>query len=178
MKNYCVCGIDPGLSGAIAFYYSTHPNLVSSEDMPTVAGEINCAEVAERIRQIRPDFVIIEQVGARPGQGVSSMFKFGKVYGSLIGVCAALHVPTHFVTPQKWKKHFSLSSEKEKSRQRALELWPERAEIFSKKKHEGRAEAALLALYGAKVVAGSSTDGATRPEEGAIVSSSISAGAL
>jgi crossover junction endodeoxyribonuclease RuvC len=176
MIKHCVLGIDPGLSGAIAFYYPSF-DLVSAEDMPIVCGDINCAELADRIMQIRPDLAVIEQVGARPGQGVSSMFKFGKVFGQIIGVTVALRIPTHFVTPQKWKKHFSLSSEKEKSRQRALQLWPDCAEHFSKKKHEGRAEAALIALYGAKVVAGSSADSATRQEEGAQAPSSITEGA-
>jgi hypothetical protein len=150
-RMICVLGIDPGLSGAIAFYYSSHPHLIAVEDMPIIAGDVSAADLAARINMVRPDAAIIELVGARPGQGVSSMFKFGKSFGVTIGVCQALKIPTHFVTPQKWKKHFGLGADKDESRMRATEYWPDRPELFAKKKHDGRAEAALIARYGAEV---------------------------
>lgn len=146
----CFLGIDPGLTGATAFYFTTHPNLISVEDMPVISGEISCAELAARINMVRPDAAIIELVASRPGQSVSAMFKFGKGFGQVIGVCQALKIPTHFVSPQKWKKHFCLGADKDESRRRATEYWPDRPELFAKKKHDGRAEAALIARYGAE----------------------------
>ncbi len=147
----CILGIDPGMSGALAFFFTSHPDTVSAEDAPVVAGMLDGATLAARIRQMAPDVAIIEQVGARPGQGVSSMFRFGQAYGIAIGVVAACGVPVRFVVPTKWKKHYGLSSEKEDARSRALQLWPGRAELFQRKKDHGRAEAALLARYGAEV---------------------------
>ena len=85
-----------------------------------------------------------------PKQGVSSTFKFGKAYGVVIGVVAALKIPVHFVAPSVWKRHFGLSADKEEARARALQYWPERAELFARKKDHGRAEAALLARYAAE----------------------------
>lgn len=174
-RMICVLGVDPGLSGAIAFYFTSHPHLISVEDMPVIAGEISAADLAMRINQVRPDAAVIELVGARPGQGVSSMFKFGKSFGVVIGVCQALKIPTHFVTPQKWKKHFSLGADKDDSRLRATEYWPDRPELFAKKKHDGRAEAALIARYGADVFYSAvANDGAVvRQEEVAPAISSI-----
>lgn len=151
-RSFCTLGVDPGLTGAIAFYYSGYPDLIAVEDMPVIAGDVSAADLAARINMVRPDAAVIELVGARPGQGVSSMFKFGKSFGVVIGVCQALKIPTHFVAPQKWKKHFSLSADKDDSRRRATEYWPDRPELFAKKKHDGRAEAALIARYGSEVL--------------------------
>jgi crossover junction endodeoxyribonuclease RuvC len=87
-----------------------------------------------------------------PGQGVTSMFNFGRSYGDVRGVIGAMEVPLHFVTPQKWKKHFGLSSDKEQSRLRAIRMFPAVADSFKRKKDDGRAEAALIALYGSEVL--------------------------
>lgn len=173
-RTICMLGIDPGLTGAIAFYHTSHPDLIAVEDMPVIFGDINCADLAARINMVRPDAAIIEMVASRPGQSVSAMFKFGKGFGQVIGVCQALKIPTHFVTPQKWKKHFSLSADKDDSRRRATEYWPDRPELFAKKKHDGRAEAALIARYGADVIYSAvANDGAVvRQEEVASVISS------
>lgn len=148
--NPCILGIDPGVSGAIAFYFPDHPGAVAAEDVPTVDGEIDAATLARRIEQMRPDLAIVERVGAMPKQGVASTFKFGAAYGAVLGVIGALKVPSHLVAPTRWKKHFRLSSEKEEARALALRLWPARAELFERKKDHGRAEAALLARYGAE----------------------------
>jgi crossover junction endodeoxyribonuclease RuvC len=99
---------------------------------------------------MRPDLVIIERVGAMPKQGVSSTFRFGKSYGVAIGVVAALKIPVHFVAAGVWKRHFNLPADKEAARARALQLWPGRAELFSRRRDHNRAEAALLARYGAE----------------------------
>lgn len=147
-----IMGIDPGISGAVAFYFPMVPNRMSVDDVPVVCGEINGYELARLIKIHRPTLAVIERVGAMPGNGGVSMFNFGRAYGDVRGVVSALDVPMHFVTPQKWKKHFGLSSDKEQSRLRAIRTFPAAAESFKLKKHDGRAEAALLALYGAEVL--------------------------
>jgi len=145
----CILGADPGLSGGVAFYYPDTRD-VAVLDMPVVAGEVNMPELARQIRIYGPKFAFVERVASRPGQGVSSVFRFGCAYGQLLGVIATLEVPYRLVTPSTWKRWFKLSgSDKELSRARALELWPQRAELFKRKMDHGRAEAALLALYGA-----------------------------
>jgi hypothetical protein len=148
----CILGIDPGRSGAIAFYFSDHPERVSVEDMPNVAGEVDAATLAKRIAAIAPDLAFVERVGAMPGQGVSSTFKFGRSYGIALGVIGAAAIPLHLVTPAKWKAHMRLSSDKEQARALALRLFPACSEHFQRKKDHGRAEAALIARYGAEVL--------------------------
>jgi len=150
-QPFCVLGIDPGLTGAIAYYFPAHPNMISVEDLPVVDHCLDAATLAQRIEQMRPDLAIIESVGSRPGEGVASVFKFGDTCGAIRGVVAALKIPVHRVHSTKWKRHFRLSSDKEESRSRALELWPASAH-FSRKRDHNRAEAALLARYGAEVV--------------------------
>ncbi|MFO1126474.1 MAG: hypothetical protein U1E25_15110 [Methylocystis sp.] len=149
-RSHCILGVDPGLSGALAFYFSAHAELIACEDMPSVDGNIDAATLAARIRQMSPDFAIVERVAAMPKQGVASTFKFGASYGSIIGVIAALGIPYELVTPTRWKRHFRLGADKEEARALALRTWPARSELFERKKDHGRAEAALLARYGAE----------------------------
>jgi hypothetical protein len=146
----CICGIDPGLSGAIAFYFPLTPDRVMAEDLPVAGGAIDCATLAARIVQMAPTLAIVERVGSMPGQGVSSTFKFGAAYGALHGILGALQIRTVLVTPQTWKKHFRLDSDKEKSRALALRTFAKSPQHFARKKDDGRAEAALLAVYGAQ----------------------------
>jgi crossover junction endodeoxyribonuclease RuvC len=145
----CVCGIDPGLSGAVAFYFPEAPDRVAAEDIPVVAGMVDCATLATRIRQMAPDLAIVERVASMPKQGVSSTFKFGTAFGAILGVLAALEIRTSLVTPQVWKRHFRLDADKEKSRALALRTFPKTSQHFARKKDHGRAEASLIALYGA-----------------------------
>jgi crossover junction endodeoxyribonuclease RuvC len=153
MKDtFCIAAVDPGKSGAIAFYFTSHKEVVSVEDMPIVDHLINGVELASRFKQMQPDACVIELVSSRPGQGVASMFNFGVSFGVVKGVVQALNIPVHYVTPTKWKKYFSLSSDKEESRRRAIDLWPESADRFSRKRDDGRAEAALMAKWGAETV--------------------------
>jgi len=149
MTLRCIFGIDPGIGGAVAFFFPEVPDRVAVEDMPVVDGAVDCATLAARIRQMAPDVAIVERVASRPGQGVSSVFKFGASYGAVIGVLAALEVRTILVTPQTWKKHFRLDSDKEKSRALALRTFAKSPEHFARKRDHSRAESALLALYGA-----------------------------
>lgn len=148
----CILGIDPGVSGAIAFYFPEMPGRIAVADVPVAGGEISAPHLASLIRRYAPTMAVIEKVNAFPGQGVSSVFNFGRSYGDVRGVVGALNIPLHLVSPQKWKKHFGLSSDKDKSRMLAIRMFPTVAEDFKLKKHDGRAEAALIALYGAEVL--------------------------
>ena len=143
-----ILGIDPGLSGAMAFLACADYGMVTAEDAPVAGDAINAALMADRIMQLRPTVCVIELVGAMPGQGVSSMFKFGRAFGTAIGIVAALDIPIHYVTPAKWKAHFRLPKDKDAARQRAINFWPASADRFTRKKDAGRAEAALIARYG------------------------------
>jgi hypothetical protein len=151
----CIIGIDPGLSGAVAFYFPEAPDRVIAEDIPVAAGMVDCATLAARIRQMAPGLAIVERVASMPKQGVSSTFKFGTAYGAILGILAALEIRTSLVTPQVWKKHFKLNSDKEKGRALALRTFAKTPEHFARKKDHGKGEAALLALYGAIMEGGS-----------------------
>jgi hypothetical protein len=133
-QAFCICGIDPGLSGGVAFFFPAAPDRIIAEDMPVVAGELDCATLAARIRQMRPDVAIVERVASMPGQGVSSTFKFGRAFGSILGVLAALEIRTVLVAPAVWKKHFRLDSDKEKGRALALRTFAKTPEHFSRKR--------------------------------------------
>lgn len=146
----CVMGIDPGASGAVAFYYTEFPSKIGVFDFPIVDNEINCSALADLIRNHNPELAVIEAVGPMPKQGVSSTFKFGVAYGMARGVISSLMIPQIYVTPTKWKKFYGLPADKEKARETAITLWPS-SDGFRRKKDHGRAEAALLARYGANV---------------------------
>ena len=146
----CILGIDPGLSGALAFFFPCASDRISAEDTPVVDGQIDCATLSARIKQLAPDLAIVERVSSRPGQGVASTFKFGASYGAVLGCLAALGVPTRLVSPTVWKKHYRLGADKEQARALALRLFPACSQHFGRKKDHGRAEAALIARYGAE----------------------------
>jgi hypothetical protein len=149
----CIAAFDPGLGGAITFYFS-HFDKLHVLDMPVVAGDVDGAGVAALVRQYEPNLAIVEIAGARPKQGISSAFRFGCGYGQILGVLAAMNVPTHLVAASRWKRALGLDSDKEKSRALALRMWPGRSDLFGLKKHHGRAESALLARYGAEKISG------------------------
>lgn len=148
----CILGIDPGVTGAVAFYFPEAPDRIAVDDVPVAGGEISAPHLASLIRRYAPTMAVIEKVAAMPKQGVVSVFNFGRSYGDVRGVVGALNIPLHFVTPQKWKKHFGLTSDKDMSRMLAIRMFPGAADHFKLKKHDGRAEAALIALYGAEVL--------------------------
>jgi crossover junction endodeoxyribonuclease RuvC len=147
-----ILGVDPGLSGALGFYCSARPDQAAAEDMPVAGGEIDPVTLARRIAQRRPVVAVVERVSARPKQGVASTFKFGAAYGAVRGVLGALQVPVHLVTPGLWKRHYHLRSDKEDARALALRLFPATSACFHRRKDHGRAEAALIARYGAEVL--------------------------
>ena len=107
-------------------------------------------EISLRIKNFKQEDikVVIEQVSAMPGQGVTSMFNFGQSFGVLKGVCSAMQLPTYFVRPAKWKKYFNLiNSEKDASRTKAIEIFPYISAQLSKKKDSNKADAILLASF-------------------------------
>jgi hypothetical protein len=140
-----VLGIDPGLKGALA-WVNEAGFLLEVEDMPVLDGNVSANLLTNLIVAYGPvEVVVIERQQSMPKQGVASSFKTGTGYGILIGIVAALHIPAVYWPSSMWKKTLRLSSNKEYSRQRAMERWPDQTEIFKLKKHEGRAEASLLA---------------------------------
>ena len=92
--------------------------------------------------------VVIEQVSAMPGQGVTSMFNFGQSFGVLKGVCSAMRLSMYFVRPIKWKKYFNLiKSEKDASRTKAIEIFPYISPQLSRKKDANKSDAILIASF-------------------------------
>ncbi len=155
-RSEAVIGIDPGLMGAIALLDGGRARKVW--DMPVVTegrGKGVCAALladilteAQDLASERPQ-VILERVGARPGQGVSSMFSFGRAAGIAEGVAAALRLPTQRVTPDTWKRRARLTGkDKDAGRALAIALFPEVAAELARKRDGGRADALLLAYYG------------------------------
>ncbi|MBD1166533.1 crossover junction endodeoxyribonuclease [Pelagibacterales bacterium SAG-MED07] len=153
-----IIGIDPGLSGSICFLEDG--KILDVIEMPTMAeGKKNKRQVNGS--QIYNEFlkkthkiekhnikVIIEQVSAMPGQGVTSMFNFGQSFGILKGICSAMQLPMYFVRPAKWKKYFNLiNSEKDASRTKAIEIFPYFSSQLSKKKDSNKADAILIASF-------------------------------
>ena len=150
-------GIDPGLNGAIAFFDIAKGHL-SVIDMPVVEmlrggkkkREVSAQMLAQIIRLAeRPCTAMFERVNAMPGQGVTSVFSFGRSSGIVEGVLAALAIPMHIITPQVWQKAASVRGGKDGARQRATELFPAYAGLFARKKDDGRADAACMAWYAA-----------------------------
>lgn len=148
----CICGLDPGLSGALAFYFLDTPQRVSVIDMPLVDKMVDGVSLGEHLRQMKPDHAFIEGVGAMPKQGLSSTFRFGQAFGIAIGAVAGLQIPFTLVTAAKWKRAMGLNADKERSRAMALQTFTAVPQHFARKKDDGRAEAALLALYGARTM--------------------------
>ena len=151
-----VIGIDPGISGAIAIF--EHGKLDCVVDMPTLKiasgktmkSHISAVTLVEILKGWYPRneaHVVIEKVGAMPGQGVTSMFNFGRSAGIIEGVVAAMHFPSTYVTPATWTKAVGRAAGKDASRMRAMELFPTRAELFKRAKDDGRADAALIAYW-------------------------------
>ena len=153
-----IIGIDPGISGSICFF--ENGKILDVLEMPTMTDgkknkkQVNGAqiynEISTKIRGIEKQNlrVIIEQVSAMPGQGVTSMFNFGQSFGILKGICSAMQLPMYFVRPAKWKKYFGLiKSEKDASRTKAIEMFPYFSSQLSKKKDSNKADAILIASF-------------------------------
>ena len=153
-----IIGIDPGITGSVCFFEDG--KIIDVVEMPNMAEgkknkkQVNGAqiyyEISSRIKNIKKEEikVIIEQVSAMPGQGVTSMFNFGQSFGILKGICSAMQLPMYFVRPAKWKKYFNLiNSEKDASRTKAIEIFPYFSSQLSKKKDSNKADAILIANF-------------------------------
>lgn len=163
-----IIGIDPGLNGALARYWPHNGNLQIA-DMPTIKvprGNRDKSLVDEvALARLLDDWspsateAWLERVNAMPSipgadgerrsMGTQSSFDFGRSYGLIRGVLAANFLIIHDVTPQSWKKTMRVASDKNQARQRASALCPRHGHLWPLKKHDGRAEAAMIALYGA-----------------------------
>lgn len=153
--NSAILGIDPGLSGALALYDAD--GSLEVLDIPTlqlrtkrVIDEYALARIIDdwssRVRE-----VWLEQVGVRPGEGAVGAFTFGRGYGCLRGICAANFLSIVDVTPATWKVAMKVRGDKDESRRQASAMFPRYADRWALKKHDGRAEAALIALHGMRL---------------------------
>ena len=153
-----IIGIDPGLSGAIAVLENN--KVINTFDMPVMSEgkknkrQLNSAQLVKILKDsLKNDkeenvSVVVEQVNAMPGQGVTSMFNFGQSFGAIKGICAALNLPIFFVRPAKWKKHFELiNSSKDASRTKVIEMYPSLSSQLSKKKDVNKSDAILIARF-------------------------------
>ena len=153
-----IIGIDPGISGSICFLKDG--KIIDVLEMPTMTDgkknkkQVNGSqifnEISFRIQKFdKKDIkVVIEQVSAMPGQGVTSMFNFGQSFGILKGICSAMQLSMYFIRPAKWKKYFNLiNSEKDASRTRAIEIFPYFSGNLSRKKDSNKADAILIASF-------------------------------
>ena len=145
--------VDPGLKGGIAVLHHGH---VSAVPMPLAGKGLDLAAIADLIKAASPAWIIVEKVGARPGQGVASMFTFGMGYGSILGIAAALGVPVELVTPQRWKGVVLHGTARDKSAAIAycrrvfpsVPLVPPRCKV----PHDGLADSLCLLEYGRRVL--------------------------
>jgi len=149
-----IIGVDVGLDGAIAMMNGT--DLIKVLDMPTVTldrngkakRQISIPELIEIIDEFKPEEAYIEKVFAMSGQGVTSVFSFGRSLGAIEGVIAARSIKSTLITPQTWQKAMGVSGGKDGARARAMELFPYQMDFFKRKKDDGRADAALIACWG------------------------------
>ena len=151
-----IIGIDPGLSGAIAVLEDN--KVLNLFDIPVMSEgkknkrQLNSALLVSLLKQNitknEEIAVVVEQVNAMPGQGVTSMFNFGQTFGAIKGICAALDLPIFFVRTSKWKKHFELiNSSKDSSRTKAIEMYPKLSNELAKKKDVNKSDAILIARF-------------------------------
>jgi len=156
-----VLGIDPGLSGAVAFLNGEQ--LLNVDDLPLVEvqhGKGSRKELSPALlhdmlvhTDIRIGKAIVEHVGASPQMGSVSAFRFGENFGAILAVLACCGIRTELVRPQTWKKSMGLGADKALSRSMAIKLWPMQSDYFARVRDDGRAEAALLAEYGRRFAA-------------------------
>lgn len=146
-----IVGIDPGKTGAIAAINELG-QLSGVCSVPLDGKHVNHTRWAAqwKLYMSPATHIYIEQVGARPGQGVTSMFNFGSTYGFALGLVNFLQIPYTMVTPQKWRGVLGIpnGADKGASRVRACSLFPDHAKEFARVKDDGRAEAALIAYAG------------------------------
>ena len=151
-----IIGIDPGITGAICFFENGEVKDII--EMPNMADgkknkrQVNGAEVSniflKELNNEDTAKVVVENVSAMPGQGVTSMFNFGQSFGVLKGICSAMQLPMYFVRPVKWKKYFNLiKTNKDASRTKVIEIFPYISSKISRKKDSNKADSILIAKY-------------------------------
>ena len=149
-----ILGIDPGVSGAISVLEDK--KVIDVFEMPTMIDgkknkkQVNGSQVSniikDKMKNEKELIVDDEHVNAMPGQGVTSMFNFGQSFGVIKGICSALGLSIYFVRPTKWKKHFNLiKTNKDASRTKVIEVYPEMSSKLYRKKDSNRADAILIA---------------------------------
>jgi hypothetical protein len=142
-----IAAFDPGITGALALLGDPDFDEIQLFDLPQANNELDPAALARILKDAAPVRAVIELVHSMPKQGVASTFKFGRSYGTILGVIGALAIPLTRVRPQVWKKHFGLLNQpKDASRALALRLYPNLLGLHLKK-HHGRADALLLARF-------------------------------
>jgi crossover junction endodeoxyribonuclease RuvC len=149
-----ICGIDPGLSGALAIIGEQGVLLV--EDMPVhqlrigkkVKVELDLSTLRCFLAAETIDHVMMERVASRPDQGVASMFKFGFGAGAVYGLVVGLQLPCTFILPRAWQRSAGCGPSPDAARQRAAQLYPGIADKLSRKRDAGRADAILIARSG------------------------------
>lgn len=148
-----IIGIDPGMTGAIAIM---DLNELIVYDMPvyeitkgkSVRKRIDILALRKILFGPGPCHAFIEQVSAQPGNGAAAAFTYGWGCGVIEAVINCAEIPFTFVTPQKWKKTLQVPADKDGARFRASQLMPSFSHNWDRKKDHGRAESALIALYG------------------------------
>lgn len=164
-----ILGVDPGANGALAFYSpspNTHPHQAPANltitDIPSTFVKLNgkqslridIASLSQIIDTYSKSitFAVVEDVHSSPMMGVASSFNFGFSAGIIQGILAANFIPIKKIRPAAWKKELNLTHDKNATRKRASEIWPQFKHLWPLAKHDGRAEAALLALLGERIL--------------------------
>ena len=142
-----IVGVDPGVSGAFAFFSTDHTGHIDVYDMPILDGDVDPQDAVPDDRKVPANIAMIERSHPHPKEGVSSVWRYASAFTTAVVVIKLLEIPIIFVSPAKWKKSLSLTKDKEQSRARAIETFPACAELFRLNKHHNRAEAAMLAFY-------------------------------
>lgn len=164
-----IIGIDPGLDGAVC-HMDGDGAVVEIHDIPVYwlkrggknKREIDAVQLSDLIEG---DHAYLESVGVMPGQGISSMGSLMKGYGIIIGILARAKIPMTLVPARVWKSRLNVPAAKDGSRARASQLLPAAAHHWTRAKDDGRAEAAMIALWGLRsstVEVSSPVDGPTR----------------
>jgi hypothetical protein len=151
-----VLGIDPGISGALCLM--SREQVLMLDDLPVhntqhgrsakVRAELDLHTLRARLTGETIGHCFLEQVDARPGQGVVSMFRFGQSLGALYGLLVGLQLPCSFVRPQRWQRFHGIGASPDAARQRAVQLYPKLAPMLQQKRDQHRADAVLLAAFG------------------------------
>jgi crossover junction endodeoxyribonuclease RuvC len=153
-----ILAVDPGLTGALAWMQKDPDGairLLAVADMPTATAQVGkslkahvqpalLADLMQNPAMPGPEALVIEKVNAMPGQGVTSMFRFGFVAGMIEGVGAALRLPIHHLRSNEWQPIAQVKRGDDAGRLRALQLFPEHSQTFARKKDHNRADAVLI----------------------------------